>query len=67
MKMVFKVTIHLKDRSHNDYRIVAKDDCEAREKAEKMESQAWKDFGEGKPYPGTAFCETELVCELDAI
>ena len=63
--MVFKVTIHLKDRSHNEYRIVAVDDVQAREKAEKMEIQSWNDFGEGKSYPGTAFCETELVCKLD--
>lgn len=65
MKMVFKVAIHLKDHSHNVYKIVAVDDIEARTKAEKMEVQSFKELTK-VPYPGTAYCEIELVCELDA-
>jgi hypothetical protein len=65
MKMVFRVKIHLKDRSHNVYNVVAKDDIEARTKAETMEIESFKGLT-NVPYPGTAYCETELVCELDA-
>jgi hypothetical protein len=65
MKMVFKVKIHLKDRSHNIYNVVAKDDIEARTKAETMEVQSFNELTNA-PYPGTAYCETEFVCEIDA-
>ena len=65
MKIVFKVKIHLKDRSHNSYNIVAKDDLDARSKAEAMEIQSFNEFTNAL-YPGTAYCETELVCELDS-
>lgn len=66
MKMVFKVKIHLKDCTHNTYNVVAKDDIEARTKAETMEVQSFKELT-NVPYPGTAYCETELVCKLDAV
>jgi hypothetical protein len=62
---VFKVKIHLKDGSHNVYNIVANDDLEARSKAEQMEKQSFKELSHA-PYPGTDYCETEIVCRLDA-
>ena len=65
MKMVFKVKIHLKDHDIDIYNVVAKDDIEARSKAETMEVESFKELT-NFPYPGTAYCETELVCELDA-
>lgn len=62
---VFNVKIYLEDGSRIEYNIVAENDLEARAKAEQMEMQAFKELSR-VPYPGTSYCETELVCELDA-
>ncbi len=64
MKRVFKVTLRLKDGSKDVFNVLAKDDLEARSKAEVDLRKAWDEV-DGK-FPGVDFAEIELVCVIDA-
>lgn len=63
MKKIFEVKIRLMDGSENVYKVEANDDVVARTKAVKMETSSYTDIR--KEYPGTDYCETSLICELD--
>lgn len=63
MKRVFRVAVHYRDQTRNEYRVEAKDDLQARDKAISIDGKAWPEDGVG--FPGIAYCEIEHLCSLD--
>ena len=64
MKRVFKVTLRLNSGSKDVFNVQAKDDLQARSKAEVELRKAYKEVGD--KFPGVDFAEIEWVCDIHA-